>query len=110
MLPDPNQFAGRIAYVEPLGVLRDGMSFEQPWIEIAHDEVAVGRGLGVLDMARAIAENRPHIASGALGLHVLDVLLSAEESAATGRTVTVESSVAPVPLLAEGFDPFASTL
>lgn len=110
VLPDPNQFAGRIAYVEPLGVLRDGMSFEQPWIEIAHDEVAVGRGLGVLDMARAIAEDRPHIASGALGLHVLDVLLSAEESAATGRTVTVESSVAPVPLLAEGFDPFASTL
>lgn len=110
VLPDPNQFAGRIAYVEPLGVLRDGMSFEQPWIVIAHDEVAVGRGLGVLDMARAIAEDRPHIASGALGLHVLDVLLSAEESAATGRTVTVESTVAPVPLLADGFDPFASTL
>lgn len=110
VIPDPNQFAGRIAYVKPLGVLRDGMSFEQTWIEIEHEDVAVGRGLGTLDMVRAIAEGRPHVASGELGFHVLDVLLSAEESAATGDTVRVESTVAPVPLLPAGFDPFASTL
>ncbi|SBS71689.1 Gfo/Idh/MocA family protein [uncultured Microbacterium sp.] len=110
VIPDPNQFAGRIAYVKPLGVLRDGMSFEQTWIEIEHEDVAVGRGLGTLDMVRAIAEGRPHVASGELGYHVLDVLLSAEESAATGATVRVESTVAPVPLLPAGFDPFASTL
>jgi predicted dehydrogenase len=110
VLPDPNQFAGRIAYVEPLGVLRDGMSFDQPWVEIEHLDVTVGRGLGALDMARAIAEGRPHVASGELGFHVLDVLLSAQDSAATGQTVTVESTVAPVPLLPEGFDAFASTL
>lgn len=110
VLPDPNQFAGRIAYVKPLGVLRDGMSFDQQWIEIEHQDLEVGRGLGVLDMARAIAQGRPHVASGELGFHVLDVLLSAEESAATGRTVTVESTVAPVPLLAPDFDPFAATL
>ncbi|QKJ18322.1 Gfo/Idh/MocA family protein [Microbacterium hominis] len=110
VIPDPNQFAGRIAYVNPLGVLRDGMSFEQPWIEIEHADLAVGRGLGALDMVRAIAEDRPHVASGELGLHVLDVLLSAQESAATGATVEVASTVAPVPLLPEGFDPFAATL
>ena len=110
VLPDPNQFAGRIAYVKPLGVLRDGMSFEQEWIEVEHPDVVLGRGLGALDMVRAIADGRPHVASGELGFHVLDVLLSAEEAAATGRTVVVGSTVAPVPLLPEGFDPFAATL
>ncbi|OAN39195.1 Gfo/Idh/MocA family protein [Microbacterium sp. H83] len=110
VLPDPNTFAGRIAYVKPLGVIRDGMSFEQEWIEIEHDDLEVGRGIGALDMVRAIAEDRPHVASGELGYHVLDILLSAQESAASGRTVVVESTVAPVPLLPEGFDPFAATL
>ena len=110
LIADPNQFAGRIAYVKPLGVIRDGMSFEQEWIEIEHEDVKVGRGLGALDMVRAIAEGRPHVASGELGFHVLDILLSAQESAATGQTVVVESTVAPVPLLPEGFDPFAATL
>lgn len=110
VIPDPNQFAGRIAVVAPLGVLRDGMSFEQTWVEIEHADVTVGRGVGALDMVRAIAEGRPHVASGELGYHVLDVLLSAAESAATGQTVTVASTIAPVPLLPEGFDPFAATL
>jgi len=110
VIPDPNQFTGRIAYVKPLGVIRDGMSFEQEWIEIDHADVQVGRGLGALDMVRAIAEGRPHVASGELGFHVLDILLSAQEAAATGTTVVVESTVAPVPLLPEGFDPFAATL
>ncbi len=110
VIPDPNQFAGRIAYVKPLGVLRDGMSFQQDWIEIEHEDIEVGRGMGALDMVRSIAAGRPHVASGELGFHVLDILLSAQESAATGQTVTVESTVAPVPLLPEGFDPFAATL
>lgn len=110
VLPDPNMFSGRIARVAPLGVLRDGMKTEQEWIEIEHADLEVGRGLGALDMVRAIAADRPHVASGELGFHVLDVLLSAEQAAATGQTVTVESTVAPVPLLPEGFDPFAATL
>ncbi|MCI1018107.1 Gfo/Idh/MocA family oxidoreductase [Microbacterium sp. C5A9] len=110
VIPDPNTFAGRIAYVKPLGVIRDGMSFTQEWIEIEHEDTEVGRGLGALDMVRAIAEGRPHVASGELGFHVLDVLLSAQEAAATGTTVVVESTVAPVPLLPAGFDPFAATL
>lgn len=66
--------------------------------------------MGALDMVRAIAAGRPHVASGELGYHVLDTLLSAERSAATGTTVTVESTVAPVPLLPDDFAPFAATL
>ncbi len=42
---------------------------------------------------------------------MLDVLLSAEESAAGAGFVTVESTLsAPVPVLPVGFDPFARTL
>jgi predicted dehydrogenase len=109
VLPDPNQFTGRTAYVKPLGVLRDGMSFDQPWIEVLEQGTVVGRGLGVLDMVRAIAAGRPHVASGELGNHAVDVVLSAQESALSEQVVTVTSTVAPVPLLPEDFDPFAST-
>ncbi len=110
VLADPNRFEGRVAYVKPLGVFRDGMKTDQEWIEIPNEGVVTGRGLGVLDMARAIAADRPHIATGELGFHVLDVMLSAEESSASGQTLEIGSTVAPVPLLDEGFDPFARTL
>ena len=110
VIPDPNRFAGRTAYVKPLTELRDGEEFEQPWIEIQQKGAVVGRGLGLLEMVRAIAEDRPHIASGELGRHVLDIMLSAEESAESGQFVTVDSSVPPVPTLPEDFDPFAQTL
>lgn len=110
VLPDPNAFTGRIAFVKPLGVIRDGMSFEQEWIEIPEEGTVVGRGLGVLDMARAIAADRSHVATGELGYHVLDVLLAAQESASTGQYLEIASTVAEVPLLPAGFDPFAATL
>ena len=110
VIPDPNRFEGRTAYVKPLGVLSDGMSFEQPWHEVEQQGVVVGRGLGVLDMVRAIAEGRPHVATGELGYHVLDIMLSAEESVEGGRFVAVDSTVAPVPAVPADFDPHARTL
>lgn len=110
LLPDPNRFSGRLAYVKPLGVLHDEMPQAQEWIDIEHSDMAVGRGLGVLDMVRAISEDRPHVASGELGYHVLDVLISAQEAVETDRTVTVKSSIPPVPRLPDGFDPFAAVL
>ena len=110
VIPDPNKFAGHTAYVKPLTELRDGEEFEQPWIEIQQKGAVVGRGLGILEMIRAIAEDRPHLASGELGRHVLDVMLSAEESVESGEFVTVNSSVPPVPALPEDFEPYAQTL
>jgi predicted dehydrogenase len=110
VVPDPNRFAGRTAYVKPLATLRDGEEFEQQWIEIPQRGAVVGRGLGLLEMVRAIADNRPHLASGELGRHVLDVMLSAEESVECGEFVTVNSSVPPVPALPEDFEPFVQTL
>src|SRR5699024_6921548 len=52
----------------------------------------------------------PHVASGEVGYHVLDVMLSAEESAASGEFVTVESSVSEVPLVPVDFDPLERTI
>ncbi|GAA1320797.1 Gfo/Idh/MocA family oxidoreductase [Brachybacterium rhamnosum] len=109
VVPDPNQFEGRIAYVKPFESFGEKPP-EQEWIEVPQKGVVVGRGLGLLDMVRAIREDRPHVASGELGYHVLDVMLSAEESAASGEFVTVESSVGTVPPVPADFDPFASTL
>ena len=110
VIPDPNMFSGRIAYVKPVGTITDLDRGGQEWIEIPEQGTVTGRGLGVLDMARAIAADRPHIATGELGYHVLDVMLSAQDAAASGETVRIESTVAPVPLLEDGFDPFARTL
>jgi predicted dehydrogenase len=111
IVPDPNQFEGRSAFVKARASLSDGDWGEQEWIEVEQKGTVVGRGLGLLDMVRAIAEDRPHVATGELGFHVLDVMLSAQESVASGEFVTVESSIsAPVPPVPVDFDPFASTL
>jgi len=109
-LPDPNQFEGRIAYTKGRSALSDGDWGEQEWIDVEQIGAVTGRGLGLLEMVRAIAEQRPHIASGELGYHVLDVMLSAAESAESREFVTVSSSVPAVPALPAGFDPFAATL
>ncbi|MFT4228700.1 MAG: Gfo/Idh/MocA family oxidoreductase [Microbacterium sp.] len=110
VLPDPNRFAGRIAVVAPLSEIRDGGDMSQEWIEIEQQGVGPGRGLGVVDMVRAIAEDRPHVASGELAYHVLDIMLSAGESADSGQSVRIDSTVGPVPVVPAGFDPFARTL
>jgi predicted dehydrogenase len=111
VIPDPNQFEGRSAFVTARTSLSDGDWGEQQWTEVEQKGTVVGRGLGLLDMVRAIAEDRPHVATGELGLHVLDVMLSAQESAASGEFTRVESSIsAPVPSVPVDFDPFARTL
>jgi len=57
------------------------------------------RAVGVVDMAMAIRQGRPHRASGELALHVLEVLDAFERSSIEGRHVTIETSVhRPEPL------------
>lgn len=114
VLPDPNTFGGghAVRVARPLGSdgFTDGRPVEQVW-ETVHDaEPEAGRGLGVLTMARAIRDGGVHVATGEVGLHVLDVMLAALESVETGRFVTVGSSVTPVASLPDGFDPFATTV
>ena len=65
-----------------------------------------GEGLGLADMAAALAFKRPHRASGELALHVLEAMSAFLESSADDRYVTMQSSIerpAPLPMnLCEG--------
>ncbi len=106
--PDPNHADGgtRVArhpqeYSETL---------EPSWEEYPDEGTVTGRGYGTLDMARGIREGLPHVATGELALHVLDIMLAIEESAAAGEVVVVESTLERVPLVDHQRDPFAATL
>jgi hypothetical protein len=68
------------------------------------------RGVGVLEMARAIRAGVPPRASGELAYHVLDVMLAIEESADSGRPVEVGSTAPVVPPLAAGWSSIEATL
>jgi predicted dehydrogenase len=68
------------------------------------------RGTGVAELAQAIRADRVEQAPGELAFHVLDIMVSLAESAERGETITVESTVAPSPLLPEGWDPKVATL
>ncbi|WP_447755294.1 Gfo/Idh/MocA family protein [Sphingopyxis fribergensis] len=57
------------------------------------------RGLGVAEMAQAIAEARAPRASAALALHILEAILAIEQSASEKRAVRIESRIPrPTPL------------
>ena len=100
-LPDPNRFAGEIK------VWKTGA---EDWETLATATQLSSRGIGALDMARAIREGRPHRAQGELAYHVLDIMVSTAESSERGELVPVESTVQPAPLLPDGWDPMAATL
>lgn len=104
-LPDPNMFEGE------LRIWRDGM-FEESDAEVVP---AVGstfsRGAGVVELARAIRAGRPERASGEFAFHVLDLMVSLQQSAETdGAAVEIASTVTVPPALPEDWDPTASTL
>jgi predicted dehydrogenase len=100
-MPSPNAFTG------PSRLRRAG---EKDWTVVAETGSAVGRGVGVLDMARAIRAGRPHRTGGAGALHVVEVLAAILESAGRGEFMPVASAFAvpePLPL---DWDPFARTV
>ncbi len=111
VLPDPNTFGGGhpIRIARPLGT-DVSFPFEQEWETLSDEEPTVGRGLGVLDMARAIRGGGAHIATGEVGYHVLDTMVAVEESVERRAFVDVASTVAPIASLPEDFDPLAATL
>jgi predicted dehydrogenase len=83
-LPDPSFETGELlAYRRTTG----------RWMEHRLDplDALPARCAGVVDMAAAIAEERPHRASGELGFHVLEALLALRRSAALGRLIRLRS-------------------
>lgn len=80
------------------------------WTDIPPVGEPRDRGVGVLEMARAIRVGRSPRASGKLAYHVLDIMLAIEESAAAGRPVNVESSAPEVLPLDNGWSSTEPTL
>ncbi|MCI2957471.1 Gfo/Idh/MocA family oxidoreductase [Agromyces atrinae] len=109
VVPDPNMFTGEVKITRAVSSV-DAFRGETEWEIVPTTGVEAGRGLGVLDMARAIRSGGTHIATGELGYHVLDTLVSIDESVQTGAMVDVESTVADIPLVPEDWDPFAATI
>jgi predicted dehydrogenase len=93
-LPDPNAFEG------PLRVRRNRGEWEE--VAYASRGAREARGIGLQDLAEAVAESRTPRASGALGAHVVDVARSVLQAAAEARTVEVASRAErpePLPVL-----------
>jgi predicted dehydrogenase len=108
VVSDPNKFTGDVK----IGRVAAGADDESEpdWEVLSVIGADTGRGLGVLDLARAIRTEQPHIASGELGYHVLDGLTAIDEAVHSGGWVPVASSVGDIPLVHEDFDPFEATL
>ncbi len=84
IVPDPNFFGGEVRLFQANG----------DWQEIEHHRRyadANYRIIGVADMAQAIRQNRPHRASGALALHVLEVMEAIGTSSDAHRVVEIQT-------------------
>jgi predicted dehydrogenase len=84
-VPDPNWFGGQIETATPSSTNWRPVPTLHPYVN------GNFRMLGVADMAHAIRSGRPHRASGALALHVLEVMTAFQRSSEGGTHVTIES-------------------
>lgn len=86
-VPDPNTFGGTVQF------RRSGAKEWSP-VPLAFGFAENSRSIGALDMALAIAENRPHRASGELAFHVLDAMHGFHDASDQGSHYKLESSCA----------------
>ena len=100
-VPDPNHFDGdpRVIHVS-----------DDEWTVLPGRGAAAGRGSGVLELARASREGRPPLFDGRLGYHVLDAMISLQESIDSREFVPVASTSPSVATLPEDWNPFEPTL
>jgi predicted dehydrogenase len=95
LVPDPNRFGGEVS------VARTGGEWETQAYTHGNTEGEF-RSIGVADMAAAIVNNRPHRASGALALHVLEAMEAFQKSSDEGRRVKLETTVERPAMLPPG--------
>jgi predicted dehydrogenase len=100
-LPDPNMFDGAI---------RIKVAGSDDWTELPTAGPSDGRGLGVLDLARALRSGAPVRASGEIGLHVLDTMEAIERSITQRTFEPVRTSFALPDGIEPGWDPKARTV
>ncbi len=82
-----------------LEVVRNGGPVEPVALDDAYRGTDWGRA--VAELASAIAEDRPHRASGAHAAHVVEIVEAIETAVAEGRPVDVRSSFPRVPVPAD---------
>ncbi len=86
LVPDPNRFGGEVSLAKTGGEW-------QPQPHSHGNTEGEFRSIGVADMAAAIVGNRPHRASGALALHVLEAMEAFQISSDQGRRIKLETTV-----------------
>ena len=92
VVPDPNYFGGQIQHLAKGGAWTD-VETDMPYADGNY------RSIGLADMAHALREGRPHRASGALALHVLEVMEAVELASASGSAISIATTVdRPQPL------------
>jgi len=86
-VPDPNTFGGPVK-------IRFGHDPEKQWrdVPIPHVYTENWRGIGVADMAHAIAGGRQNRASGQLAYHVLDLMHAFHDSSTSNAHVQIAST------------------
>ena len=82
IVPDPNGFGG------PIRLFTKG---SDNWRDVAltHPHAENSRGLGVLDLVQSVEECRHNRASGALALHVLDIMQGFVDASEARHEVTM---------------------
>ncbi|AAT88328.1 oxidoreductase [Leifsonia xyli subsp. xyli] len=98
-VPDPNTFEGDLLVHGADGVET-----------VPATGSTASRGIGVVELARAIRAEVPERASGEQAYHVLDVMAATIEAGESGVPVEIESIVKVAPALPEGWDPCEATL
>ncbi len=107
-MPDPNFFGGAIRLTRDgteVEVLEPtGFAYSAPNHKTGSGaSVANYRIIGVVDMAEAIRDDRPHRADGALAHHVLEVLEGLLRSSEEGRRIAINSTCErPAPMARAG--------
>ncbi|MCL2721252.1 MAG: Gfo/Idh/MocA family oxidoreductase [Treponema sp.] len=84
-IPDPNYFGGQVLYKKQ----REENWTDVPLISNYTENV---RGLGIVDMAQAIEENRAHRVSAQLAYHVLDIMHGIHDASKSGKYYKPKSS------------------
>jgi predicted dehydrogenase len=100
-VPDPNRFTGDV---------RIRAAGADDWTVVPSTGAAEGRGLGVLDMVRAVRDGVAHKASGEIALHVLETMEAIERSIGKNAFEPVLSTFTLPGALAPDWDPRARTI
>jgi hypothetical protein len=84
-VPDPNGFGGPVRLAKPAS---------KDWMEmpISHGYTDNFRSIGLADMVKAVQGKRVNRCSVKLAFHVLDIMLSFEESSKSGKHVVLKST------------------